>query len=194
MGNGLDWAMLIQTISGNRLQTWKNLYGKKSEKWRDCMEAWRICREKWRNTYGQSEEFHWKGKTIYMEKNLYGKNMVNWRICMETCRFFIGKSRWKNNEFVCKHEMEKYGKVKNLYRNVKDSFKKRNMEKWWIWLTKWKNLYAKIMEKWRNCMGTRRMFKEKWRISMEKLWIRQLKSERNYMAQRYSMWRQLYSK
>ena len=29
-----------------------------------------------------------------------------------------GNMRWK-----------KYGKVKNLYRNVKDSFKKRNMEK-----------------------------------------------------------------
>ena len=29
---------------------------------------------------------------------------------------------------------------------------------------------------------------------MEKIWIRQLKSERIYMAQRYSMWRQLYTK
>ena len=28
-----------------RLQTWKNLYGNKLEKWRNCMEMWRIYRE-----------------------------------------------------------------------------------------------------------------------------------------------------
>ena len=62
-----------------RLQTWKNLYGKKLEKWRNCMEMWRIYREKWRTTNGKSEEFDWKGKIIYMEKNLYdlyGKESV----------------------------------------------------------------------------------------------------------------------
>ena len=76
--------------------------------------------------------------------------------------------------------MEKNGKVKNLYRNAKDFLKNiyiythKYMEKWSIWLNKWKNLYGKNMEKWRVCicMETWRIYKEKWRISMEKWRIR----------------------
>ena len=54
------------------------------------------------------------------------------------------------------------------------------MEKWWIWLNKWKNLYGKNMEKWRICMETWRIYKEKWRTSMEKWRIRLEKWKKLY--------------
>ena len=111
------------------------------------------------------------------------------------CQFliFVTKHLVKNipiylsgnmKESICK----KSGKVKNLYGNAKD-FEKQNekhMEKWWIWLKKWKNLYGKNMEMWRICMEMWRIFKEKWNIygkNDEFVW----KSERK--VQRYSKYR-----
>ena len=69
-------------------------------------------------------------------------------ICLET---------WKN---LYGRNLEK---VKNLYGNVKDLFKKNEKlyGKCWIRLKKWKNLYGKNMEKWRICMETWRVYKEK---------------------------------
>ena len=89
------------------------------------------------------------------------------------CRFliFVTKHLVKNIPIYLSGNMkesiwEKSGKVKNLYGNAKD-FEKQNekhMEKWWIWLKKWKNLYGKNIEMWRICMEVWRMFKEKWKI------------------------------
>ena len=43
-----------------RLQTWKNLYGNKLEKWRNCMDMWRIYRE--------NEETHMEKVKTLIEK------------------------------------------------------------------------------------------------------------------------------
>ena len=68
---------------------------------------------------------------------------------------------WKSEEFVW-----------NMWRMFKEKWK-AHMEKFWIWLKKWKNLYDKKLEKWRICMETWRIYlKKKWRIPMEKWRIR----------------------
>ena len=111
------------------------------------------------------------------------------------CQFliFVTKHLVKNIPIYLSGNMKesiwkKSGKVKNLYGNAKD-FEKQNekhMEKWWIWLKKWKNLYGKNMEMWRICMEMWRIFKEQWNIygkNEEFVW----KSERK--VQRYSKYR-----
>ena len=61
-------------------------------------------------------------------------------------------------EFTWKKYMEKW---RNCMEHVKDfSRKMKNyMDKWWIWLKKWKALYDKNLEKWRICVETRRIKK-----------------------------------
>ena len=60
----------------------------------------------------------------------------------EICPIYLSGNM---KEFIWK----KFGKAKILYRNVKDFWGKMKnyMEKCWVWLEKWKNLYGKNMEK-----------------------------------------------
>ena len=69
------------------------------------------------------------------------------------CHFliFVTKHLVKNIPIYLSGNMKEFkwkksGKAKNLYGNVQDFEKMKNMEQWWIWLKKLKNLYGKILK------------------------------------------------
>ena len=195
MGNGLDWAS-ADSIHFGKLDFKRE---------RICMEInWKSEEIVW-NCEGFIEKMKkriWKKWRIWLKRktNLYGKesvwqNMVNWRICIETCRIVIGKWRiYMEKSWICletwkKLYGKKYGKVKNLYRHLKDLLRNIyiyiNDEFYW---TSERICMAKIWKSEKHVWKPEGFIKK----SEEFLWKNDeflWNSERIYMAQRYSKYR-----